>query len=125
MRLNPFTYLRIVTFGALLSLLIIRALHAPTISVLAFLLLVLFWFAATLLLGLLPTRNPRELLLIDTLYAILDTYLMLMVTAETLAGVWNNPFLLLGAYTFLASLLGGAVVGGGSALAGLCGLING
>ncbi len=125
MRHNFFTHLRIVTFVALLSLLIMRARHAPTVSVLAFLLLVLCWFAATLLLERLPGQPPRARLLGNTLYAALDAYLLMMVTAETIAGTWNHPFQLMGAYVFLASLLGGPVVGSGSALAGWCGLING
>lgn len=125
MRHNPFTYLRITTFGGLLLLLITRAFHAPTLSVLAFLLVTLFWFAGTLLLAILPERPARETLLNNVLFALLDSYLLMMVTSETIAGVWENPYLLLGGYIFLASMLGGATIGSGSALTGLCGLVNG
>ncbi len=126
MNRNPFTFLRIATCIALLALLGGRILVlGPTINLLLFLLLVIFWFVPTLLLNAAYTKTPRARMLINTLCAVLDAYVFLMATAEAAIDIWTNPFLLLGAYVFLASLVGGNLAGAGSAISGFCGLLNG
>ena len=125
-RNNPFTILRIATCVALLALLGTRILdNGPTINLLLFLLLVVFWFLPTILLNAVQVKTPRARLLSNTLCAVLDAYVLLMATAEVAADIWTKPFLLLGAYVFLASLLGGPLAGAGSAASGFCGLLNG
>ena len=123
---NPFTFLRLATCIGLLALLAGRILvNGPTINLLLFLMLVVFWFIPTLLLNRAYAKTPRAHILTNTLFAVLDAYVLLMATAEVAADIWSKPFLLLGAYAFLASLLGGPVAGAGSALSGFCGLLNG
>ena len=126
MKRNPFTFLRIFTCIALLALLGGRILtNGPTINLLLFLLLVAFWFVPTLLLNTIHVKTVRARTLSNTLCAVLDSYVLLMATAEAAADIWSKPFLLLGAYVFLASLLGGPIAGAGSAISGFCGLLNG
>ena len=128
MKRNPFTFLRIVTCIALLALLGGRILTSgPTINLLLFLLLVVFWFVPTLLLNAVQakTSNIRVFNNVLLLCAVLDAYVLLMATAEAAADIWSKPFLLLGVYVFLAGLLGGMAIGACSAIFGFCGLING
>ena len=126
MQRNPFTFLRLATCIGLLALLAGRILiNGPTINLMLFLLLVLFWFIPTLLLNRAYAKTPRAHMLTNTLFAVLDAYVLLMATAEVASDIWSKPFLLLGAYAFLASLLGGPVAGAGGAISGFCGLLNG
>ncbi len=123
---NPFQVLRLATFGGLLALLLVRAPHLPANTLKLFLPLIVLWFVPTLCGGRftrLHRLHPQ--LSGNLLYAILDTYLLLMTTAETMSDSWQNPFLLLGAYVFLVSLLGGTRAGGGSAVAGFFASLNG
>ncbi|MEI6210446.1 MAG: hypothetical protein WCR06_02345 [bacterium] len=123
---NPFTLLRIVTCCSLLALLGGRVYtDGPSINLVLFLLLVALWFLPTLLLNAAHTKTPRERILSNTLFAVLDAYVLMMASAEAVSDIWTKPFVLLGIYVFLASLLGGAVAGAASAISGFCGLLNG
>ncbi len=125
MKRNLFTGLRFVTCGGLLALLLMRASQIPAHTFWLFLPLVLLWFVPTLGWRFTRIQLPHPQLAGDFLYTMVDTYLLLMTTAEAVSDSWHNPFLLLGGYVFLTSLLGGARVGGGSAGAGFFGLLNG
>ena len=122
MKRNPFIFLRMATCIALVALLGGRILlNGPTINLLLFLLLIIFWFVPTLSLEIAAhTETQRVRSLNNTLCAVLDAYVLLMATAEAAGDIWTKPFLLLGCYTFLACLLGGIPAGLGSAIFGLC-----
>jgi hypothetical protein len=124
-KLNLFTILRLATCGGLLALLLVRAPVLPAETFRLFLAVILLWYLPTLGWRLIRLRPLSQRIPAEILFAILDTYLVLMTTAEVLAARCLSPFLLLGAYLFLVTLTAGVRTGAAAAVAGFFGLVNG
>ena len=125
MKFSLFKVLRFVTFAGLVALLAVRICCAPAPKLFFFLALVLFWFVTTLIWVGARGTAVRSMLRHDAVFAAVDGYLLLTATAAALAGVWNRPVLLLGAFVFSVGLFCDPLAGAAAAVTAFFGLLNG
>ena len=115
---------RIGTCVGLSALLVARIMRAPSPKLFLFLVLLLLWFAITLVWGG-AQRRMRLMLRHDAVFAAVEGFLVLVIAALSLPGSWPLYLLLLGVYVFLAGLTGGVLPGAAAAIATFFGLLNG